>query len=104
MKREVISLYDKTGFSLEPWVTDGYAAFCYDIANPDPCESRNGILFIKADLHDPGTLKNLAKRHKGWVAFLMRSQYVPTYAWGVPCTGRERGKKTLCFKKGQLGM
>ena len=70
MKREVVSLYDKTGFSLEPWVIDGFAAFCYDLANPDPCESRNGILFMKADLHDPETLKNLVKRHKGCVAFL----------------------------------
>ena len=64
MKRQVISLYDKTGLSLDPWViTDGYAAFCYDITNPDPCEFRNGILFLKADLHDPETLNNLAKRH-----------------------------------------
>jgi hypothetical protein len=68
MKRECVSFYDKTGFSLVPWVKDGYICFCYDITNK--CEQRNGILFLQADLHDPQTVQKLLKRHKGCVKFM----------------------------------
>ena len=67
---EVVSLYDKTGFSLQPWVKDGYVCFCYDISNPIPCEYRDGILFMNADSHNPDTLQMLTKRHRGSVRFL----------------------------------
>ena len=67
---QVVSLYDKTGFSLKPWSEAGFLAFAYDIQNPDECVQRDGILFMKADLHDPHCLALLEKRHKGQVVFL----------------------------------
>ena len=66
----VVSLYDKTGFSLQPWVNAGFKAFAYDIQNPDKCVQRNGVLYMKADLHDPTCLAMLEKKHAGQVVFL----------------------------------
>jgi hypothetical protein len=68
--REVVSLYDKTGLSLQPWVAAGYECFAYDIMNPSPCEDCDGVLFMREDLHDPAALERLVKRHKGCVKFL----------------------------------
>jgi hypothetical protein len=61
---------DKTGFSLQPWAAAGFCAFAYDIQNPDECVQIDGVLFMKADLHDPTCLAMLEKRHKGQVVFL----------------------------------
>ena len=69
-RREVVSLYDKTGLSLQPWVAAGYVCFAYDIMNPSPCVDRDGVLFMREDLHDSTALERLAKRHKGCVKFL----------------------------------
>ena len=67
-KMQVVSLYDKTGFSLQPWANAGFKAIAYDIQNQG--EERNGILFLKADLHDAKCLALLEKKHAGQVVFL----------------------------------
>lgn len=69
MRRQAISLYDKTGFSLQPWAAAGYECFAYDIANPLH-EVRDGVTFVREDLHDPATLDRLAQLHCGRVKFL----------------------------------
>ena len=67
---EVLSLYDKTGISLRPWADAGFVCFAYDIQNPSPCREEGGILYMRADLHDPDVIKQLVKRHKGCVRFM----------------------------------
>jgi hypothetical protein len=64
----VISLYDYTGFALAPWRDAGYECYAYDIAHKDT--QKDGINFLHADLHDPSTLKQIAKFHDGKSAFL----------------------------------
>ena len=45
-----IGAFEKTGLMAQPWVDAGYNAVCIDI-DADEGE-RNGIQFIKADMHD----------------------------------------------------
>lgn len=48
--KSYIGAFEKTGLMAQPWVEAGYNAVCIDI-DADEGE-RNGIQFIKADMHD----------------------------------------------------
>ena len=69
-RREVVSLYDKTGLSLQPWVAAGYVCFAYDIMNPSPCVDRDGVLFMREDLHDSTALERQEWVFKNTLVFL----------------------------------
>jgi len=64
----VISLYDYTGIALMPWRDAGYECYAYDIVHEDTQE--DGINFLHADLHNPSTLKEIAKFHDGRAMFM----------------------------------
>ena len=57
LEMQVVSLYDKTGLSVQPWALDGYECFCYDIRNTD-CV-RGNVTYVQSDLHDESVIEKL---------------------------------------------
>lgn len=49
-KRTVLSLCDKSGVMVKPWVAAGYRAICVDIQHPPGSTEKDGITFIGADI------------------------------------------------------
>tara|TARA_R100000697_G_scaffold108742_1_gene124154 strand:+ start:18281 stop:19030 length:750 start_codon:yes stop_codon:yes gene_type:complete len=64
----VLSLYDYTGEALVPWAEAGYSCIAFDIQHDDTVTdvfgSGGSIKYVKADLHDPKTLKDLHSKFK----------------------------------------
>ena len=61
----VLSLYDFTGISMEPWAEAGYRCICLDIKHQDSVThytSGGSIEFRKADLHDAATIEALKRQ------------------------------------------
>ena len=57
MKNQIISLYDYTGVTVEPWARAGYECFCYDIQHREEGETvryegGGSITKVKMDLQE----------------------------------------------------
>lgn len=67
MTKHVISLYDYTTVSVQPWAEAGYECWCYDIQHPEHETIQVGdgkIHKVNADLHDKETIFALCDAFK----------------------------------------
>ena len=68
MTKHVISLYDYTTVSVQPWAEAGYECWCYDIQHLEHETVQVGkgkIHKVNADLNDKGTIFALYDAFKG---------------------------------------